>query len=124
MCCCLVSKEEFMAEELVKCPHCFGEKPAVAKVCLHCGRDENGFGPMVRSSQTVMVPDHSVTKRRPAESDLKIHMLIAVIATVSGFLILVSSGLGSLLFIFGLAFLLTTRVRMWWRENRGRMFRM
>jgi hypothetical protein len=119
----LVSKEEFIAEGFVKCPHCFGEKPAAAKVCLHCGRDENGFGPMVRSSQTLMVPENFVTKRRPTENDLKIHMLVAVIATVSGFLIMVSSGLGSLLFIFGIAFLLSTRVRLWWRQNRGRIFR-
>jgi hypothetical protein len=108
-----------MAADVVKCPHCFGEKPAAAKVCLHCGRDEHGFGPMVQSSQTVMVPENSVTKRRATENDLKTHMLIAVVATVSGFVIMVSSGLGSLLFIFGLAFLLTTRVRMWWWRHRG-----
>jgi hypothetical protein len=113
-----------MAEDFVKCPHCFGEKPAVAKVCLHCGRDKHGYGPVVSGTQSVMIPEHSVTRRRATENDLRIHMLIAAIATVSGFLILVSSGLGSLLFIFGLAFLLTTRVRMWWRQNRGRMFRM
>ena len=44
-----------MAEDTVKCPHCFGDKPAAAKVCLHCGRDEQGFGPMVRTSQAVVV---------------------------------------------------------------------
>jgi hypothetical protein len=37
-----------MSEEIVKCPHCLGEKPAAANVCMHCGRDKKGFGPRVR----------------------------------------------------------------------------
>lgn len=111
-----------MAAELVKCPHCFGDKPAAAKVCLHCGRDEQGFGPMVRSSQTIMVPEDTSAAIRRRGGDLKIHMLVAAVATVSGFLLMLSSGLGSLLFVFGIVLLVTTRVRMWWRQQRRRIF--
>jgi hypothetical protein len=112
-----------VAEELVKCPHCFGEKPAAAKVCLHCGRDKDGFGPIVRNSQAVMVPSDPIPRLQPTQNHLKIQLLIAVVAMVSGFLLMISSGLGSLLFIFGLAFLLITRARMWWRRHGGRIFR-
>ncbi len=118
----MVSKEEFMATDLVKCPHCFGEKPAAAKVCLHCGRDEHGFGPMVRSSsQAVMVSDKAVTGGHAIGNNLKFHMLVAVVAAVSGFLLMVSSGLGSMLFIFGIVLFLTTRARIWWRHQKNRM---
>ena len=34
-----------MSEVMIKCPHCLGEIPAVATVCMHCGRDKKGFGP-------------------------------------------------------------------------------
>ena len=108
-----------MAAGTVKCPHCFGDKPAAAKVCLHCGRDEKGFGPMVCTSQAVIASDSKAIRRRGIGSDLKIHMLVAVLAATLGFLIMLSSGLGSLLFIFGLALLLITRVRMWWRDRLG-----
>lgn len=37
-----------MSDITVKCPHCLGEKPAAASVCMHCGRDRKGFGPRVR----------------------------------------------------------------------------
>jgi hypothetical protein len=110
-----------MATDLVKCPHCFGEKPAAAKVCLHCGRDEQGFGPMVRSSQAVTVSGKALTRRHGIGNNLKVHMLVAVIAAVSGFLLMVSSGLGSMLFIFGIVLFLTTRARIWWRQQRNRM---
>lgn len=106
-----------MAADTVKCPHCFGDKPAAAKVCLHCGRDEQGFGPMVCASQAVIASDSKAIRRRGIGSDLKIHMLVAVLAATLGFLIMLSSGLGSLLFIFGVALLLITRVRMWWRDR-------
>lgn len=36
-----------MSDNTVKCPHCLGEKPAAASVCMHCGRDRKGFGPRV-----------------------------------------------------------------------------
>jgi hypothetical protein len=36
-----------MSDNVVKCPHCLGEKPAAASVCMHCGRDRKGFGPRV-----------------------------------------------------------------------------
>jgi hypothetical protein len=36
-----------MSDDMVKCPHCLGEKPAAASVCMHCGRDKKGFGPRV-----------------------------------------------------------------------------
>ncbi len=36
-----------MSDDTVKCPHCLGEKPAAASVCMHCGRDRKGFGPRV-----------------------------------------------------------------------------
>jgi hypothetical protein len=36
-----------MSDDVVKCPHCLGEKPAAASVCMHCGRDRKGFGPRV-----------------------------------------------------------------------------
>ena len=34
-----------MSDDTVKCPHCLGEKPAAASVCMHCGRDKKGYGP-------------------------------------------------------------------------------
>jgi len=104
-----------MATDTVKCPHCFGEKPAKAKVCLHCGRDEQGFGPMVRTSQTALVSGDLLTKRGPTGSDLKIHVIIGVLATTLGFLLMLSSGFGALLFILGVALLLAARLRVWWR---------
>lgn len=107
-----------MSSDLVKCPHCFGDKPATAKVCLHCGRDEQGFGPMVRISQTVARSENATIKRRPITSDLKIHMLAAVLATTLGLLMMLSSGLGALLLILGVILLMTVRVRMWWRQRQ------
>jgi hypothetical protein len=103
--------------DLVKCPHCFGEKPSAAKVCLHCGRDEQGFGPMVR---TDVLPSLSknVVRKRHTFSDLKVQAIAAIVATTLGFLMMLSSGLGALLFIIGIALLLTTRLRVWWRKQR------
>jgi len=104
-----------MAADMMKCPHCFGDKPAEAKVCLHCGRDEQGFGPMIRTNQAVVVSNGTSVRGRRTVGDLKIHMLIAALSAVLGFLLMLSSGLGALLFIFGLVLLLITRARMWWR---------
>ncbi len=106
-----------MPADLVKCPHCFGEKPGAAKVCLHCGRDEHGFGPMVRSNQAVMVQDTAPTKKWNGLNDLKIHLVAAILATTLGFFFMLSSGLGSLLFILGITLLLTTKARIWWRQR-------
>jgi len=110
-----------VAADIVKCPHCFGEKPAAAKVCLHCGRDERGYGPIMATGNGLMVPDNSMAANHGTGKDLKLHMLVAIGATVSGFLIMLSSGLGSLLFVSGIVLLLATRGRMWWRQRR-RMF--
>ena len=107
-----------MAADIVKCPHCFGDKPAAARVCLHCGRDEQGFGPLVRSSQAVMVSNNAAVEKQRRRSDLKIHMLVAVLFAALGFLMMLSSGLGALLFIFGIAWIAATRVRMWWRQKQ------
>lgn len=41
------AEELGMSDDTVKCPHCLGEKPAAASVCMHCGRDRKGFGPRV-----------------------------------------------------------------------------
>ena len=106
-----------MTADTVKCPHCFGEKPAAAKVCLHCGRDEQGFGPMIRASQAVVASEGTAITNRRTAGDLKIHMLVGVLSAGLGFLLMLSSGLGSLLFIFGLGLLLVTRARMWWRRK-------
>ncbi len=107
-----------MAVDTVKCPHCFGDKPVEAKVCLHCGRDEQGFGPMIRTSQAVVAFNSTAVRRRRTEGDLMIHMLVAVMCAGLGFFLMLSSGLGSLLFIFGLGLLLVTRLRIWWRRSR------
>ncbi len=106
-----------MAADTVKCPHCFGDKPAEAKVCLHCGRDQEGFGPMIRSTQAVVASSSTTVRRRRTTGDLKIHMLVAVLSAALGFFLMLSSGLGSLLLIFGLSLLLITRARMWWRTR-------
>jgi hypothetical protein len=111
-----------MAADVVKCPHCFGEKPAAALVCLHCGRDAQGFGPMVRSSQSLMVPDNAVHRSRRVRDDLNVHTFIAVLALISGFLLMLSSAVGSLLFAFGIILLVITRIRAWWRHQRPRLF--
>ena len=106
-----------MTTDMVKCPHCFGDKPSAAKVCLHCGRDEHGFGPMVRS-QAVTVSDNALLKRQRTWTDLRIHVILASIVAALGFLIMLSSGLGALLFIFGIVWLVATRVRIWWRQQQ------
>lgn len=103
--------------DIVKCPHCFGDKPSAAKVCLHCGRDEHGFGPMVRS-QAVTALDNAVLRRQRIRTDLRIHVILASIVAALGFLIMLSSGLGALLFILGVVWLVATRVRLWWRPQQ------
>ncbi len=109
-----------MAVDFVKCPHCFGDKHAAAKVCLHCGRDEQGFGPVIRPSQAVVVSDSTMTKKLKLANDLKIHMVVALIVATLGFFLMLSSGLGSLLFILGITLLLTTKIRIWWRQQQWR----
>jgi hypothetical protein len=106
-----------MTTDMVKCPHCFGDKPSAAKVCLHCGRDEHGFGPLVR---TEMVPAsaNKLQKRRWTGADLRIHVILASIMAAFGFLIMLSSGLGALLFLAGMVWLAATRVRIWWRRQQ------
>ena len=106
-----------MDADVVKCPHCFGDRPAKAKVCLHCGRDEQGFGPMIRASQAVVASDVAAIRSRRTAADLKIHILVGVLSAGLGFLLMLTSGLGSLLFIFGVGVLLVTRARMWWRRR-------
>jgi hypothetical protein len=106
-----------MTSDMVKCPHCFGDKPSAAKVCLHCGRDEQGFGPMVRSQELTVSGEPLVRKQR-TRTDLRIHVILASIVAVVGFLIMLSSGLGALLFIVGIAWLGATRVRIWWRQQQ------
>jgi hypothetical protein len=108
-----------MAADMMKCPHCFGDKPAAAKVCLHCGRDEQGFGPMVRTSQTVVVPDRTAVRRREKSNNLAVHMVLAALVTAIGFLLMLSSGLGALLFIAGAIWLGSTKARIWWRQQRN-----
>ncbi len=109
-----------MAADMVKCPHCFGEKPAAAKVCLHCGRDEQGFGPMVRTSQTVLVSGTTAVRRRDKGKNLALHMVLAAVVTTVGFLLMLSSGLGALLFIAGAIWLGGTKARIWWRNQLSR----
>ena len=104
-----------MDADIAKCPHCFGEKPAKAKVCLHCGRDEQGFGPMVRAGETAIVPGSLSTKRALVASDLRIHVIIGILAATVGFLLMLSSGIGVLLFVGGIALLLSAKLRIWWR---------
>jgi hypothetical protein len=108
-----------MAADMVKCPHCFGDKPAAAKVCVHCGRDEQGFGPMVRTSQTVLVSDSVAVRRRDKGDNLAVHMVLAALVTAIGFLLMLSSGLGALLFIAGAIWLGSTKARIWWRNQRN-----
>lgn len=108
-----------MASEIVKCPHCFGDKPAAAKVCLHCGRDEQGFGPMARTSQTVVVSDRASVRRTYKGNNLAVHMVLASLVTIIGFLLMLSSGLGALLFIGGVVWLGSTKARFWWRNQRN-----
>jgi len=107
-----------MAADLAKCPHCFGEKQAAAKVCLHCGRDEQGFGPMVRTSQAVVISETSTVRRRDERNKLAVHMVLACLVTIIGFLLMLSSGLGALLFIAGVIWLGSTKARIWWRHQR------
>ena len=104
-----------MDTDMVKCPHCFGEKPAKARVCLHCGRDEQGFGPMSPISQNAMIPGNLSMKKGLAVSDLRIHVIVGTLIATAGFLLMLSSGIGALLFIAGIALLLSARLRMWWR---------
>jgi hypothetical protein len=104
-----------MDADMVRCPHCFGDKPAKAKVCLHCGRDEQGFGPMVRASETALIPGNLSTKRALVASDLKVHVIIGILAATVGFLLMLSSGIGALLFIVGITLLLSAKLRIWWR---------
>ncbi len=106
-----------MTTDMVKCPHCFGDKPSAAKVCLHCGRDEHGFGPMVRS-QAVIASENVVLRKQGIRTDLRIHVILASIVAALGFLIMLSSGLGALLFILGVVWLVATRVRIWWRQQQ------
>ena len=107
-----------MTLDFVRCPHCFGEKPAAAKVCLHCGRDEQGFGPMVRTSQAVTLSEGSAVRRRDRHGNLAVHVVLACILTIVGFLLMLSSGLGALLFVGGVIWLASTRARIWWRHQR------
>ena len=107
-----------MSSDLVKCPHCLGDKPATAKVCLHCGRDEQGFGPMVQITQSAASSENHTIKVRARTHDLTIHMLVGVLATALGLLLMLSSGIGALLFIVGVALLISLSVRMWWRQRQ------
>jgi hypothetical protein len=107
-----------MAADTVRCPHCFGDKPAAARVCLHCGRDEEGFGPLVRTSQAVVVSDRGTVAGRSKRSNLSVHMAVACLVTIIGFLLMLSSGLGALLFVGGVIWLGSTRARIWWRNQR------
>ena len=104
-----------MDADMVKCPHCFGEKPAKAKVCLHCGRDEQGFGPMAPAGQTALIPGNLPIKKGLAPSDLRIHVIVGILIATAGFLLMLSSGVGALLFIVGIALLLSAKLRIWWR---------
>jgi len=106
-----------MSADMVKCPHCFGDKPSAAKVCLHCGRDEQGFGPMVRS-QAVNASNNALLRGQRIRSDLRIHLILASIVAALGFLIMLSSGLGALLFVFGIVWLVATKVRIRWRQQQ------
>jgi hypothetical protein len=106
-----------MTSDMVKCPHCFGDKPAAAKVCFHCGRDEQGFGPMVRG-QELTVADEAPIRRQRTRADLRIHIILASIVAAVGFLIMLSSGLGALLFVAGIAWLGATKARIWWRQQQ------
>ena len=72
---------------------------------------------MIRASQAVVASDVTAIRTRRAAGDLKIHVLVGVLSVGMGFLLMLSSGLGSLLFIFGLGLLLVTRARMWWRRR-------
>ena len=105
-----------MSADMVKCPHCFGDKPAEAKVCLHCGRDEQGFGPMVQS-QAVTVSDNGLQEATDKDR-LRIHVILASIVAAMGFLLMLSSGLGALLFVFGIVWLVATKVRIRWRQQQ------
>jgi hypothetical protein len=106
-----------MTTDMVKCPHCFGDKPSAAKVCLHCGRDEQGFGPMVRS-QAVTASNNALLRAQRIRSDLRIHLILASIVAALGFLIMLSSGLGALLFVLGIVWLVATKVRIRWRQQQ------
>ncbi len=106
-----------MSADMVKCPHCFGDKPSAAKVCLHCGRDEQGFGPMVQS-QMVTVADNGLPRKQRIKTDLRIHLILASIVAALGFLVMLSSGLGALLFVFGIVWLVATKVRIRWRQQQ------
>ena len=106
-----------MTTEMVNCPHCFGDKPSAAKVCLHCGRDEQGFGPMVRS-QAVTASNNALLRRQRIKTDLRIHLILASIVAALGFLVMLSSGLGALLFVFGIVWLVATKVRIRWRQQQ------
>jgi hypothetical protein len=104
-----------MDTDMVKCPHCFGEKPAKARVCLHCGRDEQGFGPMAPPGQTAMIPGNLSIKKSITASDLRIHVVIGILIAAAGFLLMLTSGIGAVLFVAGIALLLSARLRIWWR---------
>jgi hypothetical protein len=105
-----------MNENMVKCPHCFGEKPAAAKVCLHCGRDEQGYGPMIQRQTALEIegprPHRTVRGFHP-----KRQILMAAGITGLGFLVMTSSGLGSLLFLSGIIWLGIIKAGSWWREK-------
>jgi len=111
-----------MADAMENCPHCFGRKPVQAKVCLHCGRDAEGFGPMVRSSGNAV--RNAPKQSAPADGlDLRLHILAAALMAAIGFIIMISTGFGTLLFAIGLCWLLATKARIWWRRQDRGFFR-
>lgn len=111
-----------MADGMENCPHCFGRKPVKARVCFHCGRDAEGFGPMVRSSGNAVVNTPN-KPARPEGLDLRLHILAAALMAAVGFLIMISTGFGVLLFVFGICWLFITKTRLWWRKKENQFFR-
>jgi hypothetical protein len=77
---------------------------------------------MVRSSGNAVV--NSSHKAAPPEGlDLRLHILAAALMAAVGFIIMISTGFGVLLFAFGLCWLLITKARLWWRKQESKYFR-
>ncbi len=66
----------------------------------------------------VTVADKGLSRKQRIKTDLRIHLILASIVAALGFLIMLSSGLGALLFVFGIVWLIATRVRIRWRQQQ------
>ena len=96
--------------EMEKCPHCFGEKPVEAKVCLHCGRDKEGFGPTVRS-ETVAIAQNAANTAQLVRIKKKYHQMLSALTVIASIFVFgVIPSVGAFLFFGGLFWFIIARI--------------